>query len=175
MMCELACLANKYDLPIQSHISENLNELKFAAEIFPDANNYAEIYDKCNLLNSKCILAHGVHLTSDELTLLQKRKVSLSHCASSNINLQSGLCDVLRLIENGITVGLGTDVSGGSKISILDAIRSSLDVSQCLNIIKKGKIEGTGQVTGNELNSSYKPLDYKQGIYLATLGGAKGK
>lgn len=53
-------------------------------------------------------MAHGVYLKDDEMKLLAKTGTSISHCPDSNTMLQSGLCDVKRLIENGITVGLGT-------------------------------------------------------------------
>lgn len=173
-MEELAYLAKKYSLPIQSHISENVDEVKFAAKLFPDAKNYADIYDKCNLLTNKCVMAHGVHLTDEELYIFRDRKVSVGHCPNSNTNLQSGLCDVKRLMEHDITVGLGTDISGGNRISILDSLRAALDVSHHLNFVKKQYIQGTGQVHENaEANRKYIPLNYKEGLYLATLGGSK--
>lgn len=65
------------------------------------------------------------------------------------------------------------DVSGGNSISIQDAILRALDVSHHLEFVKKQNIKGTGQVPANAQNESYKPLDYKQAIYLATLGGAE--
>jgi guanine deaminase len=82
------------------------------------------------------------------------------------------MCDVKRLIENNVNVGLGTDISGGNRISILDALRSALDVSHHLSFMKKQDVAGTGRVQSNDKNASYIPLDYKQGIFLATLGGA---
>jgi guanine deaminase len=69
---------------------------------------------------------------------------------------------------------LGTDVSGGNRISILDAIRCALDVSAAISFAKKQNIMGTGRVTENtEKNSEYIALDYKQALFLATLGGAQ--
>lgn len=174
MMKKLAELAKDYKLPIQSHISENLDEVKFTLEVFPGHKNYAEVYDTAGLLTDRCIMAHGVHLNDDEVKLFADRRVSISHCPNSNTNLKSGMCDVKRLIENSVRVGLGTDVSGGNRISILDALRSALDVSHHINFMKKQNVAGTGRVTENsEINSSYIPLDYKQGIFLATLGGAQ--
>lgn len=174
LMKQLAQLAERYNLPIQSHISENLEECKFTLELFPGHANYAEVYDTAGLLTNKCIMAHGIHLSDEEVTLFATRGVSVSHCPNSNNNLKSGMCDVKRLISNNVRVGLGTDVSGGNRISILDALRTALDVSQHLNIIKKQLVQGTGRVTENaEENSKYEPLDYKQALFLATLGGAQ--
>lgn len=174
MMKRLAQLAEKYHLPIQSHISENLDEVKFTLELFPGHKNYAEVYDAAGLLTNRCIMAHGVHLEDDEVKLFAKRGTSVSHCPNSNTNLKSGMCDVKRLLANGVSVGLGTDVSGGNRISILDALRSALDVSHHLNFMKKQNVMGTGQVKENaDENSKYEPLDYKQALFLASLGGAQ--
>lgn len=63
LMKKLAQLAKDRNLPIQSHISENLDEIAFTLEIFPGHNNYAEVYDTAGLLTSRCIMAHCVHLT----------------------------------------------------------------------------------------------------------------
>lgn len=174
MMKRLAQLSEKYQIPIQSHISENLDEIKFTLELFPDHANYAEVYDAAGLLTNRCIMAHCVHLNEDEVDLFAKRGTSVSHCPNSNTNLQSGMCDVKRLIEKKIRVGLGTDISGGNRISILEAMRSALDVSHHLNFMKKQNVQGTGKVTESaERNLKYVPLDYKQGLFLATLGGAQ--
>lgn len=174
LMKKLAELAKKYKLPIQSHISENLDEVKFTLELYPGNKSYAEVYDKAGLLTDKAIMAHGVHLSDEEVKLFAERGTSVSHCPNSNTNLKSGMCDVKRLIENNVHVGLGSDVSGGNRISILDSMRSALDTSHHLNFMKKQNVCGTGKVTENsDENSKYEPLDYKQGIFLATLGGAQ--
>lgn len=174
MMKKLADLAQRYDLPIQSHISENLDEISFTLELFPGHKHYAEVYDTAGLLTNKCVMAHGVHLEDEEIKLLAARGTAVSHCPHSNTNLKSGICDVKRLIAGGVKVGLGTDVSGGNRISILDSIRSALDVSHHINFMKNQNVLGTGRVTENvEENSKYEPLNYKQAIFLATLGGAQ--
>lgn len=113
-------------------------------------------------------MAHAVHLEDDEVALFAKTGTSVSHCPASNTCLSSGFCDVLRLIENGIKVGLGTDVSGGNSMSIKDAILRAMDVSHHLEFVKKQNIIGSGRLPVSDNN--YKPLDYKQAIYLATLG-----
>jgi guanine deaminase len=60
------------------------------------------------LIMLQTVLAHGVHLTDDELKVLADRGTSISHCPNSNTSLKSGLCDVRRLLNAGIKVGLGT-------------------------------------------------------------------
>ncbi|PSN46075.1 Guanine deaminase [Blattella germanica] len=104
------------------------------------------------------VLAHGVHLTDEELKILSARGSSISHCPNSNTSLKSGLCDVRRLLHANVKVGLGTDVSGGYSPSILDAIRNALDVSIHISL-------------GAQMG--YIPLNYHEAFYLATLGGAR--
>lgn len=170
----LSQLARKYNLHIQTHISENLNEIEFVKELYA-SDNYASVYESTNLLTNKCILAHGVHLDDDELKILKKYGTSIAHCPTSNTNLRSGFCDVKRLIDAGINVGLGTDVSAGSSSSILTTIKDTLDVSHSLNFIKKQNIMGTGRISNanEDQNVQYIPLNYKQALFLATLGGAQ--
>lgn len=149
-MQQLADLAKEFDLLVQSHISENLEEIAMVKKIFK--KEYAEVYDEANLLNQRTILAHAVHLKPSEKKLLEERGVSISHCPSSNINLRSGLCDVPELVNAGINVALGTDVAGGSSVSIIEAMRLAITTS---------------------FAKSDKPFNCYDVFYLATLGGAK--
>lgn len=71
------------------------------------------VYDHFGLLTQKTILAHCVHLEETEMTLIKQRKAGISHCPTSNVNLRSGCSPVAELLDRGIKVGLGTDVSGG--------------------------------------------------------------
>lgn len=176
LMKELAALAKKDNLNIQTHISESVGEIEFACSLY-GKETYAAIYDEAGLLTEKCVLAHGVHLSDTELALIKARGSSISHCPTSNTNLKSGLCDVKRIMGYGIAVGLGTDVSGGSSASIKTAMKDALDVSQHLNFVKKQNIVGTGRTANPDLpeNKHYTPMNYKNVLYLATLGGAKGE
>ncbi|XP_023720104.1 guanine deaminase isoform X2 [Cryptotermes secundus] len=143
---------------MKTHISENQGEVAAVRGLYRDCKNYADVYDKAKLLTDKTVLAHGVYLHDEELELLAARGSSVSHCPNSNTSLKSGLCDVRRLLNAGIKVGLGTDVSGGYSPSILDAIRNTLDVSIHISYGK---------------GSNYAPLTYPEAFYLATLGGAR--
>ena len=75
------------------------------------------------LLDNKTIMAHGVHLSSEELKMLTHTNAGISHCPNSNCSLKSGFCNVLRLKEHGVKVGLGTDCAGGYSPSMMDSIR----------------------------------------------------
>lgn len=156
LMKELGIIAREKNLHVQSHISENLSEIDAVKNVFKECNSYAEVYDKAGLLTKKTVMAHGVHLTEDEITLLKERQTAVIHCPSSNTCLKSGLCDVQQLRAEGIKIGLGTDVSGGRSSSILDAMKAALEVSSHLSMLK----------------TSYQALNYKDVFHLATLGGA---
>ncbi|EDW58684.1 guanine deaminase [Drosophila virilis] len=169
LLQRLGDIARSQDVHVQSHISENLQEIQVVKDIFK--TSYAGAYDDAGLLTKKTVMAHGVHLEDDEIALLRERGTAIIHCPASNTNLNSGLCDVQRLIKAGITVGLGTDVAGGNSVSILNAIQRTLDVSKHLEFFKKQHICGTGSAKVQD--NDYQQLSYKQAFYLATLGGAK--
>lgn len=171
-MRELATIAKAHDLLIQSHISENLNEISFTKELFPQASNYADVYKRCGLLTEKTIMAHCCHLENEEIEIFNQTKTSAIHCPTSNNNLSSGLCDVRRIQERRVRVGLGTDISGGNKVGIFDVMRNALDVSQHLKFMKQQEVKGTGKIATTPMNASYVPMNYKNVIYLATQGGA---
>lgn len=191
----LADLAIERNIHIQTHISENVKEVALVKKMYN--MGYADVYDSVGILtskvkpvykpviNAKCvfilyidgldsqtILAHGVHLTDDELKLLQKRGTSIAHCPTSNTCLKSGLCDVRRILEFGVQVGLGTDVAGGCKSSILCTINDVLNVSTSVSIVKHQIGEFIAK-NPDTLDTSYVPINYKEALYLATLGGAE--
>lgn len=91
-------------LPIQTHISENRNEVRNTLKLFPTATSYADVYDKYGLLGPRTVLAHAVHLEEDEVALVKKRNAGVSHCPTSNFNLRSGVCPVGKFIDRGIKV-----------------------------------------------------------------------
>ena len=158
-LSKLGALAKQEALRIQTHIAENLNECKLVKELFPEHESYAHVYDHHGLLTSRTILAHAIHLSKDEVKLLKQRKSKISHCPASNSALGSGFCPVRELLDEGIEVGLGTDVSGGYSPSILDAVRNACIMSRHVGFLKGG--------------DSRSNLSVAEGLWLATVGGAK--
>ncbi|KAI8364562.1 guanine deaminase [Blakeslea trispora] len=163
LMHGLTQLANDFNLPIQSHLCENPDEIKFACGLFKDSKSYTSVYDDHGLLNERSYMAHCVHMTEEEVDLLAARQAGVSHCANSNFSLHSGVCDVRRLLDRGIKVGLGTDVAGGFSPSMLDAVRSSFFASKTIKI----------QQRDYHQNPDYQPLHPSELLYLATMGGAE--
>jgi guanine deaminase len=146
------------ELRIQTHIAENKPEVAFVKELFPEQSSYAAVYDKAGLLTPRTILAHAVHLSAEEIELVKSRDAKISHCPASNSALGSGLCPVRDLLDAGIDVGLGTDVSGGYSASVLEAVRQACLVSRHVGFIRGGDARCNVGVA--------------EGLYLATMGGA---
>lgn len=154
---KLGALHRETGAHIQTHISENKPEIALVKELFPHSENYASVYDSAGLLTPKTILAHAVHLTAEEVKLIREREAKISHCPASNTALTSGCAPVRELLDAGLTVGLGTDVSGGFSPSILEECRQAIWVSRFVAM-------GAGDRA---------KLSTEEVLYLATRGGAK--
>ncbi|XP_077996896.1 guanine deaminase-like [Glandiceps talaboti] len=158
-MQELAKLAEKYDLPIQTHIAETKDECALVSKSYPNCKNYADVYYKTNLLTNRTILAHCIYMSDGELKQIKEKDAGVSHCPNSNAMLKSGILDVRDILNRGIKIGLGTDVSGGYSPSILDAIRFAVGVSKLLAVQKESK--------------DYVPITVAEAFRMATLGGSQ--
>uniref|UniRef100_A0A667XHX3 Guanine deaminase n=1 Tax=Myripristis murdjan TaxID=586833 RepID=A0A667XHX3_9TELE len=141
----------------QSHISETIEEVNVVKKLFPDSESYTDVYLKHNLLTDKTVMAHGCHLTDEELALFRETGASLSHCPNSNISLCSGMLNVRNVLNHKVKLGLGTDVAGGYSASMLDAVRRTLDTSKVLTIQEP----------------DYCTLSFEEVFRLATLGGSQ--
>lgn len=146
------------NLPCQTHISENAGEIQLVRELFPKSRSYTDVYDRAGLLTEKTILAHAIHLSEKEKELIKVRRSGISHCPISNSSISSGLAPVRSLLDQGIKVGLGTDISGGYSPSILEVARQALTTSRQLTFLT---------------NEPHNNLSVAEVLYLATLGGAE--
>lgn len=145
-------LANEYPgIWVHSHVSENQAELRWVAELFPDAANYVDVYDRAGLLTTRTVLAHGIHLSAEERLVLRDRGVAIAHCPNSNLFLGSGLFPMMDVVGDGIRVGLGTDIGAGTTPSMVTAMADAYKIQQVLGV-------------------SLSPFHL---WYLATLGGAR--
>ena len=85
-------LARKYNLPVQSHLSENRNEIAWVKELEPDSRHYGDAYRRYGLFgDTPTIMAHCVWTDGDELRMMRERQVMVAHCPTSNLNLASGM------------------------------------------------------------------------------------
>lgn len=141
------------DVYLHTHLSENLKEVEWVAELFPESQNYLDVYDRAGLVGEKSVFAHGIHLSEDEFKRLSEAKAAISFCPSSNLFLGSGLFKLhkAKSLNQPIKVGLGTDVGGGTSFSMLHTLNEAYKVAQLQT----------------ESLSAFKAL------FLATLGGAR--
>jgi guanine deaminase len=124
-------MARRYNLPVQSHLSENLDEIAMVRQLEPQSRHYADAYDRYGLLGqTPTVMAHCVWTDGDELEMLRQRGVMVAHCPTSNFNVASGLAPVRRFLDAGIPVGLGSDVSGGHTFSIFRMMVYAIQVSK---------------------------------------------
>ena len=100
-MYALSRLRVKYDLPVQSHLSENLGEIEWVKELCPRSKFYGDAYDQFGMFGGgyPCIMAHCVHSNDAEQELMLRRGVYIAHSPESNMNLASGVAPVNQFID----------------------------------------------------------------------------
>ncbi|KAL8862400.1 MAG: hypothetical protein Q9178_001409 [Gyalolechia marmorata] len=165
LLSSLGELARTEHLPIQTHIAETRGEMALVKKMFPESKSYAGVYDSFHLLTPRTVLAHGIYFSEAEMELIASRGSGVSHCPLSNTSLGSGICPVRKLLDHGVKVGLGTDVSGGGSCSILTAAREASGVSRLLASFEQGN-------GGSEEETERIKLSVAECLYMATRGGA---
>ncbi len=100
------------DLHIQTHLSENHDEIRFTCELYPDATDYTDIYARYGLLGRKTLLGHAIHLSDREADVLSETGSIAVHCPTSNLFLGSGLFPLKAITrrEKPVRVGVATDI-----------------------------------------------------------------
>lgn len=135
---------------VQTHWAENRNEIEWTRSLFPARSDYLDVYQHYGLLGNRTVLAHGVHINDRDRERLVATGTRIAHCPTSNTFLGSGLFDLDTAVRQGVTLGLATDVGGGTSLSMLTTMAEAYKVSQ---------LQGT-------------PLTPWLAFYLATLGNA---
>ncbi|MFT7111236.1 MAG: guanine deaminase, partial [Psychrobacter glaciei] len=144
-------LKNNPSVYMQTHLSENKDEIAFTMELFPERKSYLDIYDHYGLLGPTSVFAHGVHLADEDFKRLAETQSSISFCPTSNLFLGSGLFKLETANEFNTQVSIATDVGGGTSFSMLQTLSEAYKICQ---------------LNGYSLNA-------KQAFYMATLGNAK--
>ena len=141
------------DVYLHTHLSENVDEVAWVKELFPDCQGYLDTYDQTGLVKERAIFAHGVQLTDQEFQRLSETDAAIAFCPTSNLFLGSGLFKIeqAKSTEYPVKVGLGTDVGAGTSFSLLQTANEAYKVAQ----LRHQKL------------SPFKMM------FLATLGGAR--
>ncbi|WP_439818702.1 guanine deaminase [Weissella paramesenteroides] len=161
----LGKLANKYDLPIQSHCSESDWENGYALETYGKRD--AAVLDEFGLLTDKSIMAHGTLLNDEDIKRFKDRGVGIAHCPISNVYFGNAVFPAKKLLSEEVKVGLGTDISGGYDPSVYQNIRQAIMSSRMLD-------EGVDSEISPDLRGTHQAaITAKNAFYMATIGGAK--
>ncbi len=118
------------DTLLQTHLSEQPEEIRRVRSMFPDSDDYFGVYERYGLVGRGAIMGHAIHLERREKGSLADTGTGVAHCPTSNTFIGSGLCDVASLVRSGVRVGLGTDVGGGSSFSMLATMRAAYEIGQ---------------------------------------------
>jgi guanine deaminase len=126
-------LSEEYKLWVQTHVSENTDEVKFARELHPNSSDYLGIYENAGMLHSKSIYAHCIYLSESEWGRLVDSEAVVAHCADSNFFLGSGCMPLANALDIGAKVTMGTDVGAGRSFSVRVTASRSYDASLICN------------------------------------------
>lgn len=154
----LGALSKEFQLPVHSHISEDLGEMSIVRERYPEYDNDGDVYDHFGLLNDHTVMAHFIYPTQHELELIKERGVTIAHCPQSNGNVAAGIPPIRRMLDLGIKVGLGSDIAGGYSVSIFRAMSEAVYLSK-LKWLESGKQDTF--------------LSVPESFYLGTKGGGQ--
>jgi guanine deaminase len=117
---------------MQTHVSENVSEVAWVKELFPERKGYLDVYDYHKLCRPRAVFGHGIHLTEEELQTMHSSGSAISHCPTSNFFLGSGYLDIFRAMDprRPARVGLGTDLGAGTSFSILLTLNEAYKAAQ---------------------------------------------
>ena len=146
-----ALVAAHRDVLVHTHLSENLGEIAFVAERFPEASDYLDVYDRFGLVGPRSVFAHCVHMSDRALSRMAEAGAGIAFCPTSNMFLGSGLFDLAQADRHRIGIGIGTDIGAGTTLSVLHTL---------------GEAYRTCQLRGTS-------LDPFRALHLATAGGAR--
>ena len=148
-----ALLHEANGLFLQTHLCENPGEVEWVRELFPARASYLDVYAAAGLVGPRSMFGHAVHVHEGDFCTCHQAGAGLAHCPTSNLFLGSGLFRLFEAVDprRPVRVGLGTDVGGGTSLSQLQSLNEAYKVAA---------------LTGHKLNAA-------QGLYLATLGGAR--
>lgn len=135
---------------MQTHLSEQVDEIEWVKSLFPQARDYLDTYEEFGLLGARGLYGHAIHLEERERHRLREYGAALVHCPTSNTFIGSGLFDMEGLMAEGQRIGLATDTGGGSSFSMLRTMAAAYEI---------------GQLRG-------RPLHAAELIWLATQGSA---
>ena len=145
-------LAREYpEVWVHTHLAENRDEVEQIARQFPSSRSYLDVYDQFGLLRERSVFAHCLHLDDQDRARMASMGGAAAFCPTSNLFLGSGLFDLSAMRAANVRCGLGTDVGGGTSLSLLKTASEAYKV----------------------LHLQDHALPATRALYLATLGAAE--
>lgn len=136
------------DVFIQTHLSENIDEIAWVKELFPECADYFSVYEKYNLTRERALFGHGIHLTEREIKAVKQSGSSIISCPTSNLFIGSGLFPYFKLKEQQIPIAVASDVGGGTSLNLFKNLAElykvmqlqgqNLNVFECLYLCTQG-------------------------------------
>ncbi|PKK40504.1 Guanine deaminase [Clostridiaceae bacterium JG1575] len=159
LMQGLGALAQQYNVPVQSHINENQDEVAWVASLHPEAPDYLGVYEAFDLIRpQQTILAHAIYNTPREEEAYAAQSIFLAHCPNANLNMSSGMMKCAHLLRRGdILMGLGSDVAGGNTLFIPRVMVNAMRTSNLLHLT----------------DPTDDPLTLSEAFYLGTRGSGR--
>ncbi|MFD2646926.1 guanine deaminase [Devosia albogilva] len=130
MEASRALAAEHPDVYVQTHLSENDEEIRTSMQLYPDSPDYTGIYEDYELLGPRTLMGHSIHLNHRETAVMAETGTVAVFCPTSNLFLGSGLFDRERLVKHGVRVGIATDIGGGTSFSMLRTLDEGYKVLQ---------------------------------------------
>ncbi len=113
---------------MQTHVAENTDEVRWIAQLYPEARSYLDVYHRHGLLHERAVLAHGIWLDAADRALLRDSGAQIAHSPTSNLFLGSGLFDWQAAVDTPHRVSLASDVGGGTSLSLLRTMAEAYKV-----------------------------------------------
>jgi guanine deaminase len=123
-----ALWAEHPDCLMQTHLSEQREEIAWAKSLYPEARDYLDTYEAHGLLGANGVYGHAIHLEPREIDRLAETGAAVIHCPTSNTFIGSGLFDLV--LRTRLRVGLATDTGGGSSFSMLRTMAAAYEIAQ---------------------------------------------
>ena len=135
-----------------------MNEIEEVSKLYPNSKSYTDFYNDNNVLYDKTLLAHCIHLDTNELKIIKQKGCVPIHCPTSNIALKSGRMPIEKFKKLKIDFCLGTDIGAGPNLSMFDVMREMkrvhkkyLDIS-ATEIFYRATISGQKVLLGKDFN-----------------------
>ncbi|WP_299743085.1 guanine deaminase [uncultured Tateyamaria sp.] len=125
-----ALWAEHTDALMQTHLSEQVDEIEWVRGLYSQARDYLDTYEQHGLLGERGLYGHAIHLETREVDRLREVGAGLVHCPTSNTFIGSGLFDLMGLASGGVRTGLATDTGGGSSFSMLRSMAAAYEIAQ---------------------------------------------